>query len=71
MNLYSEGVDGQTLDEFKRIAGDGTVDERCARILAVFREEWWGHPYPDAQKTVPEPDPSEERFDPQVWWEAS
>ena len=69
MNLYSEGVDGQTLDEFKRIAGDGTVNERCARILAVFREEWWGHPYPDVRKA--DPDPEEERFDPQVWWEAS
>ena len=64
-------ADDVTVAYVKKVAGDGTLDERCARILTAFREEWWGHPYPAVRKAEPEPDPAEERFDPQVWWEAS
>ena len=38
---YSPGVSTERLELFRMVAGDGDVDDRCRRILKVFRRHWW------------------------------
>lgn len=42
-SLYvNPGVSFDRLEEFKEIAGDGTLNERCRNILNVYSTVWFG-----------------------------
>lgn len=45
MSLDSPGAPQHVVDTFKDMAGDGDIDERCARIMGTMRNIW-GMPEP-------------------------